>query len=99
MSQSRFPSASKEQLHLFRCLRSRYAPSNQTPRLEEIPLLTDLSGLEQDQRRAAVRLRKAQILAVLRAMRSGTMAALEGCGVIAMLDSGLAESDMRTSLL
>lgn len=69
------------------------------PQLEEIPLLNDLSGLEKDQRRAAVRLRKAQILAVLRAMLSDAIPALEGCGVIAMLDSGLGESDMRTSLL
>ena len=74
---------------------------NQTrpPRLEEIPVLNNLYWLDQDQRKAAVRLRKAQMVAVLRAMRSGEIPALDGCGVISRLSSGLAESELRTSLL
>ncbi|MBV9265253.1 MAG: DUF2489 domain-containing protein [Acidobacteriaceae bacterium] len=69
------------------------------PQFDEIPVLNNLDRLEQDQRKAAVRLRKAQMVAVLQGMRSGNIEALDGCGVIATLSSGLAESELRTSLL
>jgi hypothetical protein len=39
------------------------------------------------------------MVAVLRAMRSGSIPALDGCGVIVTLESGLSESEMQTDLV
>lgn len=59
------------------------------PRTDEVPFPNSLSGLDLEQRTAAIRLRKAQILKVIGQVRTQAIPGLDGCAIIAILASGV----------